>query len=402
MTPVNEGAELPKRRRDQFNSQRILRVSAISSLLSLASGSALLYCYKPAQYADYAIFIALTTIVSGLYGLRADLDVLKSRRRSALYWLNTVIFPSRSRIFVLVAMTVVFAWQFPNLILVTTAAYLLAANNVLMALGFRLSSLRLVRRVRIYTPAMALAFQLVFASIHDRMGLIDGYVFAAFITFLVSLGIYIRIRRISRAQSRLQHFNFDRVLVTAQGLFDYFVVVVTLYAVKIRFSPTDAGVYSLVSKVMGMPGVVVSTSLGNYLLRKRRGDFQDPKFRKKLFLFSCLTVIVFILTVLAIWGVKPLLPTKWEEIPDIWSALSFQFLAVTLLAPFVNIAYALKMARGFFFFGVAYGLAMLVPFLMLNTDLSFQSVSIVSSMTSGTVLMICLVWLWRGINEPNR
>lgn len=299
--------------------------------------------YKPEQFGELAMLMALSILLSIVMGLRFDVALITpkhDRIAKKIFKLSIII---SSVIFLSLYLISFLLLDLFNLIQESIfSAYILSLNNLLIGTLLRKNKVKKIAYSRFIQAFVCVVFQLFFAiSLESKFGLVWGYILGLLVStaFMVEkVNFYEKINNkdVWYIFSRFREFPLFNA---SQALVNTMANNVLVFAVKALFGSNFLGLYSIATRVVQTPMSIISQSMKQVLFK----DFSDL-FNRRSYVFNSLlkkTIISSLIPILPFYSfylysnqvVALVFGEGWEGVGDLASILLIWFYFIFISVP---------------------------------------------------------------------
>lgn len=345
----------------------------VSQMITILSMPILSRLYSPSDFGEFAVFLAISSVISVVVTLKYDAAIVVSRSNSearSLVFLSAMLSFTFGLIFILIF------WYISGLSTITSKLKFFDNWSILAAFCGMLAALLAtgnswLNRHRYYlrmtilriTQGIAAAcFGVALGLLLFDGGLIFGHVAALFASMVVMVFYFKDVKArwgdfhlLDTAKKNKSYPLF----IFPTSLVDVFTLQITIVVISVWFSSEKAGFFSMAWKILGVPLSLVGVGLGQVFLRQFSEVWPDITAARRLLIrtWAFLAVLGFFPCALVMFKGEELfvwfLGEKWMEAGAMAAVIAPMVYAMLISAPTSGTYLVLDLHRYSLVFGVS-------------------------------------------------
>lgn len=335
----------------------IFKGNLVAKFVLVIGGLMLAKYYGPEQYGSYSIYLSIVGICTLTFGFGMEhLIVLSTKKGDIINSLNSINLIA----FLLLVFSIIFFFNFPfeedlnkTIILgLISGFFLLVINNIKYYLAKK-ESFKNISLFTITEASLCFLFQIIFIFLEVKDGLILGNFIGFAIVFLIIL-FWIRndlqfpdFKKFSSSLKKRKDliiYSYPSNIINSLGN-NIMPILISFY-----FAYSLLGEFSLASKILSVPMLLISSSLATVFypkavsLKETKGIHELKLYTKKISRMNFLIILslFIVLNTFGIYFIEIFYDKGWENIREFMFILSLGLLGRSLVNPVADILTILK------------------------------------------------------------
>jgi O-antigen/teichoic acid export membrane protein len=289
------------------NTSTLVFGTLVSQTITILSMPILSRLYSPSDFGEFAVFLAISSVISVIVTLKYDAAIVVSRSNAearSLVFLSTMLSLTFGFIFIMIFYFISGLSTIPSKLNFFDNWSILAAFcgmlTALLATGnawlnrhryyLRMSILRITQGIA------AACFGMVLGLLLFDGGLIFGHVAALFASMVVMVFYFKNVKarwgnfHVLDAAKKNKSYP---LFIFPTSLVDVFTLQITIVVISAWFSSETAGFFSMAWKILGVPLSLVGVGLGQVFLRQFSAAWPDITVARTLLIRTWVFLAVF-------------------------------------------------------------------------------------------------------------